>query len=155
MAPLATGQAAGLRGAWSQVEGHGALLTRALLVAGIPAGTVPLLQGLFTQVLADHVAALGDGGAIRALYDLNTEGATYKLLALGVFLVLAGLLIFRTSTFPRWLVWRAVVLGPLLAVAGWNFVWSANVRYAAYAALLILLLIWVAAVSLVSWRRAV
>jgi hypothetical protein len=115
---------------------------------------VSLLQGLFTQVLADHVAAMGNAAAIRTLFDLNNEGDTYKLLAMGVFLGAAALLIFRTHVLPRWLGLVAVVLAPLLIVAGWNFVLSSSVQFAAYAMLLLLLLLWVAAVSVVCLRRA-
>jgi hypothetical protein len=125
-----------------------------LFGTGVAAGTVSLLQGLFTQVLADHVAAMGNAAAIRTLYDLNTEGDTYKLLALGVFLGATALLVFRTHALPRWLGWVAAVLAPLLVIAGWNFVLSASAQYAAYAVLLVLLLLWVAAVSVVSFRRA-
>jgi hypothetical protein len=122
--------------------------------ASVAAGAVSLLQGLFTQVLADHVAQMGDAGAIRTLYDLNTEGDTYKLLALGVFLGAAALIILRSRVLPRWIGWVAAVLGPLLAVAGWNFILYPSVQYLAYAVLLILLLVWVAAVGVVGLRRA-
>lgn len=119
------------------------------------AGTVSLLQGLFTQVLADHVAAMGNPAAIRTLFDLNNEGDTYKLLALGVFFGAAALLVFRTHALPRWLGWAAAVLAPLLVVAGWNFALSPAVQLAAYTVLLLALLMWVAAVSVVSvWRAA-
>ena len=59
-----------------------------------------------------------------------------------------------TQALPRWLGWVAAVLGPLLTVAGWNFALSAAAQYAAYAVLLLVLLAWVAAVSVVSFRRA-
>jgi Domain of unknown function (DUF4386) len=147
--------AAALHSALYRFEGESATVSRILFGAGIAAGTVSLLQGLFTQVLADHVAALGNPAAIRLLFDLNNEGDTYKLLALGVFLGAAALLIFRTHALPRWLGWVAAVLAPLLVVAGWNFVLSSSVQYVAYAVLLIVLLVWVAAVSVVSLRRAV
>ncbi len=123
------------------------------LAAGTAAGAVSLLQGLFTQVLADHVAALGNLATVRALYDLNTEGDTYKLLALAVFFGAVALLIFRTHALPTWLGWLGGALAILLVVAGWNFVLSASLQYLAYAVLLVLILVWVAAVSVVSWQR--
>lgn len=146
--------AAALHSALRSFEGGSATVSSILFGAGVAAGTVSLLQGLFTQVLADHVAALGNPAAIRALFDLNNEGDTYKLLALGVFLGAAALLIFSTHALPRWLGWVAAVLAPLLVVAGWNFVLSTSVQFAAYAVLLLVLLLWVAAVSVVSVRRA-
>src|SRR5205823_1507414 len=146
--------AAALRGALRRFEGESATVSSVLFGAGVAAGTVSLLQGLFTQVLADHVAAMGNAAAIRTLYDLNTEGDTYKLLALGVFLGAVALLIFRTHALPSWLGWVAAVLAPLLTVAGWNFALSSAAQYVAYAVLLLVLLAWVAAVSVVSFRRA-
>jgi hypothetical protein len=71
-----------------------------------------------------------------------------------VFLGSTALLIFRTLALPRWLGWVAAVLAPLLVVAGWNFALSTSVQYVAYAVLLLVLLAWVAAVSVVSFRRA-
>ena len=146
--------AAALRGALRPFEGETATVSSILFGAGVAAGTVSLLQGLFTQVLADHVATLGNPAAIRTLFDLNGEGDTYKLLALGVFLGAVALLVFRTRALPRWLGWVPAVLAPLLVIAGWDFVLSSSVQYAAYTVLLIVLLLWVAAVSVVSLRRA-
>ncbi len=146
--------AAALRSALRRFKGESATLSNILFGAGITAGTVSLLQGLFTQVLADHVATMGNAAAIRTLYDLNTEGDTYKLLAMGVFFGAAALLIFRTHALPRWLGWIAAVLAPLLVVAGWNFVLSAAVQYVAYVVLLLVLLLWVAAVSIICVRHA-
>jgi hypothetical protein len=146
--------AAALSSALRTFEGGSGTVSNILLGAGVAAGTVSLLQGLFTQVLADHVAAMGSASAIRTLFDLNNEGDTYKLLALGVFLGAAALIIFRTHALSRWLGWLATVLAPLLVVAGWNFALSSSVQFAAYAVLLLLILAWVAAVSMISLRRA-
>lgn len=146
--------AAALSSALRRFEGESATVSSILFGAGVAAGTVSLLQGLFTQVLADHIAGMGNPAAIRTLYDLNAEGDTYKLLALGVFFGAAALLIFRTHALPRWLGWVAAVVAPLLVVAGWNFALSPTVQFAAYAVLLLVLLLWVAAVSVVSFQRA-
>jgi hypothetical protein len=94
--------AAALRSAWRRFEGESPILSNILFGAGVAAGTVSLLQGLFTQVLADRVAALGNQAAIRTPYDLNTESDMYKLLALGVFLGAVALLVFRTQALPQW-----------------------------------------------------
>jgi hypothetical protein len=120
--------AAALGSGLRRFEGESAPLSSILLGAGVAAGTVSLLQGLFTQVLADHVAATGNAVAIRTLFDLNGESDTYKLLALGVFLGAVAFLIFRTHALPRWIGWVAAVLAPLLAVAGWNFALSLPLR---------------------------
>lgn len=117
--------------------GESATLSSILFGAGVAAGTVSLLQGLFTQVLADHVAAMGNPATIRALFDLNNEGDTYKLLALGVFLGAAALLVLRTHALPQWLGWVAAVLAPLLVIAGWNFALSTSIQSVAYAVLLL------------------
>jgi hypothetical protein len=145
---------AALRSFLRRFEGESATLSSILFGAGVAAGTVSLLQGLFTQVLADHVATMGNAAAIRTLFDLNGEGDTYKLLALGVFLGAVALLALRTHALPRWIGWVAAVLAPLLVIAGWNFALSSSIQYAAYTVLLIVLLVWVAAVSVISGRRA-
>lgn len=146
--------AAALRGALRRFESPGAMLSSILFGAGVAGGTVSLLQGLFTQVLADRVAAMGNAATIRALYDLNTEGDTYKLLAIGLFLAASSILIVRTNALPGWISWFGLVLAPLLVIAGWNFVLSADVQSAAYAILLLALLVWSAAIGVTSWRRA-
>jgi Protein of unknown function (DUF2568) len=68
---------------------------------------VSFVLGLAILLLAVvTLAAAGQptlAAAIRTLFDLNNEGDTYKLLALGVFLGAAALLIFRTHALPRWL----------------------------------------------------
>lgn len=145
--------AAALRSNLHKLEGDRAILTSILFGAGVAAGTVSLLQGLFTQVLADRVATLGNPAAIRTLFDLNGEGDTYKLLAFGVFFGAVALLVFHTHALPRWIGWVAAVLAPLLIIAGWNFVLSTSVQYVAYTVLLIVLLLWVLSVSIVSLRR--
>ena len=88
--------AAALHSALRRFEGERATVSSILFGAGVAAGSVSLLQGLFTQVLADHVAAMGNLATTRALFDLNGEGDTYKLLALGVFIGATALLAFRT-----------------------------------------------------------
>ena len=146
--------AAALRGALRRFEGESRVLSSVLFGAGVAAGAISLLQGLFTQVLADHVASMGNQATTRALFDLNGEGDTYELLALGVFVGAAALLIARTRALPRWLGWVGVVLAPLLVVSGWTFALSASLQLAAYTALLPVLLLWVAAIGVVSLRRA-
>jgi hypothetical protein len=145
--------AATLRTAFRRFESTRTMLSNILFGAGVAAGTVSLIQGLFTQVLADRVAKLGNPAAIRTLYDLNTEGDTYKLLAIGVFLAAASFLVFRTNALPRWIAWFGMVLAPLLVISGWNFVLSTDAQYAAYAVLLLALLVWSGAVGVTSWMR--
>lgn len=117
-----------MRSTLRRFEGESGLLSNILFGAGVAAGTVSLLQGLFTQVLADRVATLGNPAAIRTLFDLNNEGDTYKLLALGVFLGAVALLVLRTQALPHWLGWVAAVLAPLLVIAGWNFALSTSLQ---------------------------
>ena len=50
--------AAALYSALRSFEGGSATVSSILFGAGVAAGTVSLLQGLFTQVLADHVATI-------------------------------------------------------------------------------------------------
>jgi hypothetical protein len=75
-------------------------------------------------------------------------------LALGVFISATALLTFRSGALPQWLGWLGAVLAPLLVIAGWTFALSASTQLTAYAVLLLLLLVWVAAIGVVSLRRA-
>ena len=68
---------AALHSAYRRLEGEGAAVSSILLGAGVAAGIVSLLLGLFTQVLADRVAPMGNLATTRALFDLNGEGDTY------------------------------------------------------------------------------
>src|SRR5918911_2613409 len=146
--------AAALRSALRRFEGERATVSSILFGAGVAAGSVSLLQGLFTQVLADHVATMGNLATTRALFDLNGEGDTYKLFALGVFIGATALLTLRTRALPQWLGWLGAVLAPLLVIAGWTFALSASAQLAAYTVLLLVLLVWVAAIGVVGLRRA-
>src|SRR5438034_434378 len=98
--------------------------------------------------------ATSSPASTRALFDLNGEGDTYKLLALGVFIGATALLTLRSGALPQWLGWVGVVLAPLLVMAGWNFALSASAQLAAYTVLLLILLVWVAAIGVTSLRRA-
>jgi hypothetical protein len=53
--------AAVLRSALWRLEGESATVSSVLFGVGVAAGTVSLLQGPFTQVLADHVATIRKG----------------------------------------------------------------------------------------------
>ena len=112
---------AGLWTAFGRLEQDDRPRRAIMFSASTAAGGVSLLQGLVTQVLADHVAAMGDAASTRALFDLNAEGDTFKLLALGLFLGAAAMLILRTRALPAWLGWVSAVLSPLLVVAGISF----------------------------------
>ena len=116
--------------------------------------TMSLLQGLFTHVLANRVAALGDPAAIRVLFDLNSEGDTCKLLAMAISIGTTSLLLLRTQVLPRWLSRMGLGLSPALVVASWSFALTAPTQYTAYAVLLFALLVWVTALSVLSFRRA-
>src|SRR5919201_6066220 len=61
--------AAALHSALRRFEGERATVSSILFGAGVAAGSVSFLQGLFTQVLADHVAAMSNSAAIRTLFD--------------------------------------------------------------------------------------
>jgi hypothetical protein len=68
--------------------------------------------------------------------------------------VALGRVTLRSGALPHWLRWLGAVLAPLLVIAGWTFALSASTQLAAYTVLLLVLLLWVAAIGVVSLRRA-
>lgn len=118
-----------------------------LIGAAVAAASVSLVLGIFGQVLANHIAATGDAGAIRALLQLDTEADTYKLLPLGAFVAATSIVVLRTGALTRWIGCAGGVLAPVLVIVGWSFPLNGSILTTALAVSLVGLLLWVASVS--------
>jgi hypothetical protein len=145
--------AAALRSALRRFEGESTTLSSIVFGAGVAAASVSLVQGTFGQVLANHIAATGDAGAIRTLLELDTEADTFKLLPLALLVGATSILALRTGALPQWLGWSGAVLSVLLVVAGWSFPLNSPALGVALDVALVGLLLWVASVSvIILWR---
>ncbi|MDB5075651.1 MAG: hypothetical protein JWO42_1830 [Chloroflexi bacterium] len=96
---------------------------------------------------------MANPAATRMLFDLVNESDTFKLLALSLFSGSTAILTFHTRALPLWLGWLGAVLSVILVVGGWSFVLNNSNIYAVLYVALPLLLIWVAALSVVLMRR--
>ncbi len=123
-----------------------------MLGAGVAAGSLSLVQAALGQVLANSGSA-GNSQTIVALFTLYNDADTFKLLARALLSAAASILIFRTHALPQWLGWLGAVLAVALFVGGLTFILNSAVLYALVAVTLLLLLVWVAAVSFVVSRR--
>lgn len=120
------------------------LLGGSIRASGIAAGTTSLVQGMFGEVLYNHASSLGSTATTLALFDLQAEADTFKLLAIGVLIFLTGILLLRTRKLPSGLAWFSLILGPAEIVGGWSFYFTNPLFTASLDLLLPLLLIWVA-----------
>lgn len=143
---------AGLRSVLRRFESESTILSGIIFGAGVAAASVSLVQGTFGQVLANHIAATGDSGAIRTLLELDNEADTFKLLPLGLLVGATSILALRTGALPRWLGWAGLVLSLLLVISGWSFPLNSSALSIALAVALIGLLLWVASVSMILLR---
>ena len=139
---------AALCSALRRLEGESSTLLNLLFGTGIVVSGLSCLEALFTQVLANHIAALGDAAVMRALLELNGEIDTYKLFVLGMMIGIASLLAWRVRAFPRWLSWGGAIVFLLLVIASFDTLFTSTAFTIALYVSGIGLLLWVAAVSI-------
>ncbi len=131
------------------------ILSNILFGAGLAAASISLIQAALGEALANRgLLAIGNSDTIFAIFVLLNAADTFKLLALSLLIAAAVVLTFRAGILPRWLGWVGVVLSVTLILGGLSFVLSSSALYMLLYAALPLLLLWVAAVSLVSLRFA-
>jgi hypothetical protein len=136
-----------------RLEGEDSPLLRLLFAAGIVVSSLSCLEALFTQVLANSIAALGDVAALRTLLELNGQIDTYKLLVLGMMIGIASLLAWRVRAFPFWLAWGGAIVCFLLVIASFGSLVKSEVFTIVLYISGIGLLLWVATASiLMGWQ---
>lgn len=145
--------AAALKGSLRKFQGASLALSDVVLGAGVAAASVSFLQAAVGEVLANRVAGTRDAVAVGTLFDVVNEADAFKLVALAVMIGAVAVLAFEARALPRWLGWASAVLSPALAVGGLGFVINNAGLTDALFVLLPLLLVWVAVVSIVMWRR--
>ncbi len=144
--------AVSLKNAFQGFEGTSATLADVVLGAGVAAAAVSLVQAGVGEALGNS-AAIGNSPAIVLAFNLHNAADTFKLLALAVLSGAASILTFRTRALPQWLGWLGVLLSASLVVGGMTFILNSPALYMVVVLALLLLLIWVAAVSIIMFRR--
>jgi hypothetical protein len=145
--------AAALRSALRRFEGESSTLSSILFGAGMVVASLSLIEALFAQVLANHIAATRDAAVIRTLLELNVEIDTYKLLTLGLMIGVVSLLAFRSGALPRWLVWMGAIESLLLVIASGSTLFNSDALTIVLYVSGIGLLLWVTSVSVImGWR---
>jgi hypothetical protein len=123
--------------------------TRLIVSAGVAAAAVSLIQFAMEVVLNRHVADHGSASATASLFHAVNHADTIKLVLLAVMIVAATRLM---RGIPRWLGTLGMALGPILVIGGLAFVIDSGALGAVLELSLVLLLLWVAAVSVLTYR---
>jgi hypothetical protein len=123
---------------------------RALVVAGIAAAIVSLVQLGLEIGLNRHVAARGAAGTTARLFHAVNVADTIKLILLAVAVAAATRLGTR---LPAWLRALGVALAPILVLGGLAFVIDSGALSAVLVLSLLLLLVWVASIAVLVPRR--
>jgi hypothetical protein len=144
---LALGQAARRR--------DGGPLGRTMVVAGIGAAVVSLLQCALGLLLAGSVVPDGDSGRAGSLFAAVNRLDGVKMLALAIMAATCAALVRRTRLLPAWLGYLGFLLAVALVVSGVGYLLlSSTLALTAFVSGA-LLLVWVTAagISLEGWSR--
>ncbi len=123
------------------------------LAAGLGAVLVSLVQVGLEIALNRHVAGSGGASTIVSLFHAVNIADTVKLVLLGIAIASATRLAVEAGVLARWLRWLGYALLPILIIGGLAFVVHSGALTAVLDVSLVLLLLWVAAVSIVVARE--
>jgi hypothetical protein len=128
---------------------------RALLIAGVGAATVSIVQLGIEIALNRHVAGNGTPETTASLFHAINVADTVKLVLLGIAIAAARRLAAGAGAFPRWVRGLGYALLPVLVIGGLAFIVDSSALTMVLDAslLLLLLLLWASSVSVVSARR--
>lgn len=119
-----------------------------LLVAGLTAAVISLVQVGLEIAINRHVEAGGSASTTASLFHAVNIADTVKLVLLGVMIVAATRAGEEVSSITGWLRWLGYALLPILVIGGIAFVVHSTVLNAILELSLVLLLVWVGAVTL-------
>ena len=119
-----------------------------LLVAGLAAAAISLIQVVLKVAINRHVAGTGSASTTASIFHAVTVADTVKLMLLGLAIAAATRGMDDTHAIKKWMQRLGYALLPILVSGGLAFV----VRSAALSAVLdlslLLLLLWVGAISM-------
>ena len=124
------------------------------LAAGLAAAVVSLVQFGMEVALNRHVAGDGTASMTASLFHAVNIADTVKLVLLGVTVFAATRFLAGVRAVPRWLEVLGYALLPILVIGGAAFVVNSGALSGVLTASLLLLLLWVAAVTVVETRRS-
>ena len=128
-------------------------LGTALIVAGIGAAAVSLVQCVLGQQLAGSVVPSANASRAGSLLQLIDRLDGVKMILLALMALVTAVLVRRVQLLPPWLGWTAVVLATALIVSGSGYLLlDSGLASAAYASLP-LLLFWICAAGVALGRR--
>jgi hypothetical protein len=123
------------------------------LAAGLAAAVVSLVQFGMEVALNRHVTGDGSASTTASLFHAVNIADTVKLVLLGVTIFTATRLLATVRALPGWLYLLGCALLPILVIGGLAFVVNSGALSAVLTVSLLLLLLWVAAVTVVETRR--
>lgn len=129
-----------------------ATLSRAVLIAGIGAATLSLIQCLLGEYLAGWLAPSGDAARAGIVFDLINRMDGVKMLALAAVALAGVALVRRLRLLPRWLGFTGAALAIALILSGAGYLLLNNALALVAAVSLALLLVWVTATGIVLAR---
>jgi hypothetical protein len=126
-------------------------LSTAAFAAGLAAAIISLGQAAIGEVMA--IAASGaSASTVRSLFVTLNNADTVKIALLAVMIAATGLAA-RRRALPAWLTRASLIFAPVLAISGLAFPLGSPGLYTLLYLTLPLLLIWVAAFTIVIARR--
>jgi hypothetical protein len=128
-------------------------LRRSILVAGVLAGVTSFIQAGVGVTLAYRAAHGSSPDTAETLFKVLNNLDTVKIVLLAIMIASASLVARRFGAFPGWLASSGLVFAPLLAISGLAFPLESDALYSSLAVTLILLLLWVASVTVVVAQR--
>ena len=125
-------------------------LSTAAFAAGLAAAVISLGQAAIGEAMA--TASGGSTSTVHGLFVTLNNADTIKIALLAVMIAATGLAA-RRSGLPAWLARASLIFAPVLAVSGLAFPLGSTGLYALLYLTLPLLLIWVAAFTIVIARH--
>jgi len=126
-------------------------LSSVALAAGLAAAIVSLGQAAIGEAMA-ITASGGSASTVHGLFVTLNNADTIKIALLAVMIAATGLAA-RRRALPAWLTRASLIFAPVLAISGLAFTLGSTGLYALLYLTLPLLLIWVAAFTIVIARR--
>jgi hypothetical protein len=118
-----------------------------LLITGLAAAAVSLIQVGLEVAINRHVAGSGSASTTASLFHAVNIADTVKLVLLGVAVAAATRAMEDTGAITKWMRRLGYALLPILVIGGLAFVVHASALSAILDLSLLLLLVWVGAIS--------
>jgi hypothetical protein len=141
---------------WRSFAGvpRGRAASVALLGAGLAAAAASFVQLVLMVRIERHITREVGVRRTDFLFDAMNRTGSAKLVLLAIAVGAASVLAARSGAFPRWVRWVGYALVPVLGFGALASVVSGPTLATFFALSLPLLMVWVAATSLVLWRPA-